>query len=150
MKIIEIKKDLFKEKIEKNDVLVHCISADFKMGAGIAKKFKKRFSIFENQKEKIINEYSKNKNGVFILKNNIFFIANLVTKEKYWQKPTYESLEFSLLNMKKILKNNNVKINRLLMPKIGCGLDKLNWSQVKSLLYKIFQDSNFNIYVFYL
>ena len=150
MKIIEIKKDLFKEKIEKNDVLVHCVSADFKMGAGIAKEFKKKFSIFENQKEKIINEYSKNKNGVLILKNNIFFIANLVTKDKYWQKPTYESLEFSLLNMKKILENNNVKINRLLMPKIGCGLDKLNWSQVKSLLYKIFQDSNFNIYVFFL
>lgn len=150
MKIIEIKKDLFKEKIEKNDFLVHCVSADFKMGAGIAKEFKKKFSIFENQKEKIINEYSKNKNGVLILKNNIFFIANLVTKDKYWQKPTYESLEFSLLNMKKILENNNVKINRLLMPKIGCGLDKLNWSQVKSLLYKIFQDSNFNIYVFFL
>ena len=150
MKIIEIKKDLFKEKIKKNDVLVHCVSADFKMGAGIAKEFKKNFSIFENQKEKIINEYSKNKNGVLILKNNIFFIANLVTKDKYWQKPTYESLEFSILNMKKILENNNVKINRLLMPKIGCGLDKLNWSQVKSLLYKIFQDSNFNIYVFFL
>lgn len=147
MKIIEKKQDLFKEKKQKNDVLVHCVSEDFEMGAGIAKEFKKRFPFFEIQKELIINQYSINKNGIFIVKIDNFFIVNLVTKEKYWQKPTYKTLEFSLLNLKKEFKAKKIPVNRLLMPKIGCGLDRLNWIKVKELLTKIFEDTNYEIIV---
>lgn len=44
-------------------------------------------------------------------------VFNLITKEKYWQKPSYKSLEESLLEMKeKLSKNKNIK--KLVMPKI--------------------------------
>ena len=113
----------------------------------LIREFKKRFPFFEIQKELIINQYSINKNGIFIVKIDNFFIANLVTKEKYWQKPTYKTLEFSLLNLKKEFKSKKIPVNRLLMPKIGCGLDRLNWIKVKELLIKIFNDSNYEIIV---
>ena len=41
MIIKEVKKDLF--TVSKDYALVHCISADFKLGAGIARKFDELF-----------------------------------------------------------------------------------------------------------
>ena len=34
------------------------------------------------------------------------------------------------------------------MPRIGCGLDLLDWGQVKSLLEQVFGDSCINIVIF--
>ena len=42
MTIKEIKKDLF--TMPNDYALAHCISADFALGAGIAKEFDKRFN----------------------------------------------------------------------------------------------------------
>lgn len=54
MKIIEIKKDLFKEPFNKeSDVYVHCISQDFAMGAGIAKTFSEKFPQLVSNKNKL-------------------------------------------------------------------------------------------------
>lgn len=41
MVLKEVNKDLF--TVSKDYALAHCISADFKLGAGIAKEFDKRF-----------------------------------------------------------------------------------------------------------
>ena len=32
------------------------------------------------------------------------------------------------------------KVKKISMPKIGCGLDKLNWEIVKKLIVKLFKD----------
>ena len=40
MKLIEVKQDLF--IVPKDYALAHCISADYALGAGIAKEFAKR------------------------------------------------------------------------------------------------------------
>ena len=45
MKYLEIRDDLF--KYDKEYYLVHCISRDFALGAGIAKEFNKRYSMRE-------------------------------------------------------------------------------------------------------
>jgi hypothetical protein len=36
------------------------------------------------------------------------------------------------------------------MPKIGCGLDKLDWSKVRSIIEDIFEDVDCEIVVMYL
>ena len=46
------------------------------------------------------------------------YIFNLVTKERYFQKPTYESLQSSLNNLRKLCEKLDVRV--LAMPKIGC------------------------------
>ena len=46
------------------------------------------------------------------------------------------------------LKKNNLK--RILMPKIGCGLDRLDWDLVKQIIEKIFEETDIEIKVFYI
>ena len=143
MKLIEVKGDLFtKENMQdKNIYLVHCISRDCEMGLGIAKAFNKKYPSMKNSlKSRISN------NTVCELYNNKVF--NLITKNKYWQKPTYISLENSLKAMANDCWLLNIKI--LAMPRIACGLDKLNWNRIKAMLEDIFKDLDITIYVYVL
>lgn len=64
--------------------LVHCISADFGMGKGIAVEFNKQFDM----KNKLISKYSRNdwnERGYCLIEGRVF---NLVSKEFYYNKPT--------------------------------------------------------------
>jgi len=47
--------------------------------------------------------------------------------------------------MKKICENES--INKLAMPEIGCGLDKLQWGRVKGILKEEFKDKPIEITV---
>lgn len=147
--ITEVKQDLF--TVSDNYYLVHCISSDFALGAGIAKKFAelgiKNFieffypQIWDSEGYCLFAEVYKWP-GVF----------NLVTKEHYWDKPTMENLVESLHDLKEQTLNmvkrgpityvNNYgnfsyTIN-LAMPRIGCGLDRLSWPEVKDALSNVF------------
>lgn len=143
MKLIEIRGDLFtKENMQdKNIYLAHCISRDCEMGLGIAKTFDKKFPNMKNAlKSKVTNM------TVCALEDDKVF--NLITKNKYWQKPTYISLENSLKDMATQCKLFNIKI--LAMPRIACGLDRLNWKKVIVMLEEIFKDIDITIYVYVL
>lgn len=41
-------------------------------------------------------------------------------------------------------------VGKLAMPKIGCGLDRLNWDDVSYLIQDIFKDIDIEIRVYYL
>ena len=116
MTLKEIKIDLFEyEPTMQNFYYLHCISRDFALGLGITKSFKNKFNLTKEVLTKgiIFNNLS--------LTSNVF---NLITKSKYWQKPTYDSLRDSLISVKKTifaLNGNNTKDIQLIMPKIGCG-----------------------------
>lgn len=137
----EIKGDLFGI----NDNLAHCISQDVEMGKGIALIFKQKFGQVISLKKQI--NTTKNGQCIYIMHDNKF-IFYLVTKKKYWNKPTYESLKSSLLELKEIIVKNN--ITTLSIPKIGCGLDRLNWILVKNIIMDIFNDYNIIINVYYI
>ena len=74
-------------------------------------------------------------------------VINLVTKERYWHKPTYSSLKASLINAKQIILRNNIK--HISMPVIGCGLDRLQWSKVSKMVKEIFADTDVEIVVYH-
>ena len=114
------------------------------MGLGIAKSFKNKFNLTKEVLTKgiIFNNLS--------LTSNVF---NLITRSKYWQKPTYDSLRDSLISVKKTifaLNGNNIKDIQLIMPKIGCGLDKLMWKNVKNIIKEVFGDTELDIVICYL
>lgn len=141
MVYLEVKENLFKNKDKY--YLAHCISKDFALGAGIAVQFNKEY----NMRRKLF-EARNNGNIQFpkaILIDNVF---NLITKDFYYQKPTMNSLRKSLLEMKEQCIINNVK--KLAMPKIGCGLDRLNWSLVSKEIKDIFKDLDIEIKICYL
>ena len=130
--------DLF--HLKNTHYLAHCISQDMGMNAGIAVKF----NVVYNMRNKLKNIYTKLELGC-ILVDNVF---NLVTKEKYWGKPNYASIEHSLIKMRDIVKRK--KIKKIAMPKIGCGLDKLKWNKVKQIIENVFYDVDIEIIVRYL
>ena len=139
MTFTEIKGNLFDRKLEHpSEYYVHCISRDYACGAGIAKEFNKRYNLslrllgLPRDKCMIVDD-----------------VINLVTKSKYWQKPTYDSLRESLEQLRYIC-HELYTVKTLVMPKIGCGLDKLSWKNVKKMLKEIFENTDINIEVYYL
>ncbi|KAJ6228037.1 hypothetical protein M0813_09175 [Anaeramoeba flamelloides] len=138
LKYEEIEGDLFTSE----DSLAHCVSADLGMGKGIAKIFKTKYGGIQDYKKQSIKI-----GGSGFIKRNGKFIIILVTKNRYFHKPSYESLEKSLCAMKKICIEK--KIKSLSMPKIGCGLDRLEWNRVSELIKKTFGDLNIAITIYF-
>jgi len=128
----EIKADLFEIIKNENYALGHCVGNDFIMGAGIAVEFRKRYG-----QQKLLIE---NSNGVGTCskiydKDENRYIFYLVTKPySRMSKPTYVSMENSLIDMFKQIKE--LEIKKIVMPKIGCGLDGLDWNKVAELIHK--------------
>lgn len=140
MTLIYRKGDLF--QMPREYYLAHCISADFVLGAGIAKQFDRVYHMKFKLNNRYGNTLIKERIGQAYLVDNVF---NLVTKEMYYKKPTYEMLGNCLLNMKdKIVQHD---IHKMAMPKIGCGLDKLEWFAVEQIIKNVFADSDIEIVV---
>lgn len=139
MTFTEIHGNLFDRQLEEGEYYVHCISRDYACGAGIAKEFNKRYDLTQRLRTQPWAELCMKVDNVF----------NLVTKRCYWQKPTMKSLEDSL-NQLKFHCTKAVVTKTLVMPRIGCGLDKLNWNEVQELIKDTFKDTNINIEVYYL
>lgn len=118
----------------------HCISADYALGAGIAVEFQRRFHLKEQLKRIGKGEYPQ-----LIIINQVL---NLVTKKKYWHKPTYETITKCIKDMRDFCKQVDVKY--LAIPKLGCGLDKLQWGKVKEIIKEEFKDLDIEIEVRYL
>ena len=145
MKYREIKGNLF--DMSKEYSLAHCISLDCALGAGIAKEFQNRYPNMVNKLRAHISQ-NRIKTIPIVLSYKIGpnrYIFNLVTKEKYWQKPTYDTLGPTLVQMKNYCIYNN--INKIAMPLIGCGLDRLKWNRVSQMIKDIFNDTDIEIVV---
>ncbi|QCQ67790.1 macro domain-containing protein [European chub iridovirus] len=124
-----------------DECLAHCISQDCRMGKGIAVLFKKLFGRVQELKEqrKIVGQCA-------VIKDGSRYIYYLVTKKQAYERPTYETLRSSLYDMKAHLIANDV--TQLSMPRIGCGLDCLQWSKVVLIIEEVFRDTNVNVTVY--
>ena len=142
--IKEIKGNMF-DYVTENDYIVHCISSDFALGAGIAKEIDKRYNVRNVLLNNSVKKIYKPGDGYVIITGKVL---NLITKEKYYHKPTYGSLLASLEKLLDILKTRN--ITKIHMPRIGCGLDKLRWDMVFPIICRIFMNSGIDVYIYYL
>lgn len=144
--------DLF--KVPNYYYFAQCISADLAMGAGIATQFNKRFDTknivlkmygypLSKQIRKTWDLHAIEKVRLIQAKK----VFCLVTKKMHYEKPTYEDLKCSLQLLREQTDEQYIKY--LAMPRIGCGLDKLEWSKVKSIITNVFADSDINILVCY-
>ena len=64
------------------------------------------------------------------------YLYHLVTKQKYFNKPTYSRLRASLRRMRTHAEINSIP--RINMPCIGTRLDQLDWDKVKLLIQETF------------
>ncbi len=135
----EIAQDLF-NLAPRTGALVHCVSADCAMGAGIALRFR---TLYPGNTAFCKAQNPPVGTAVRYVSPDGEVIYNLVTKAHYWEKPTYESLESALKDMEAhALRHKDLA---LAMPRIGCGLDRLEWGKVKSLLQQVFGDVDITI-----
>lgn len=138
----EVRGDLF--SVPQGYYLAHCISGDYALGAGIAKKFDEIYNMrFKLHKNYAIADGKKFDNvGRALLVDNVF---NLVTKQRCFHKPTYDDLYDALVDMRE--QCEEFDITKLAMPLIGCGLDRLEWDQVKDILEDVFGNTDIEILV---
>lgn len=177
----EFKRDIFEHLDTLKDspdrvILLHTISGDCRMGAGIAQKIEDKFhwrtAVIENEaytQEAVIKTmegpwtWDKKRDGwtnpygdklefnwpigSIVVAHEWFRegvedptcawldIWGLVTKERYWQKPTIQDMDEALKDLSRVLSWNEKPIT-LVMPTIGCGLDRLDWPEVSALIHK--------------
>lgn len=137
-------RDLF--SVSNDYYLAHCISADFGMGKGIVIEFNKRFDMKRKLQSKYpdyLNQFThKRISGDCILECRVL---NLITKERYYQKPTITTMRLALEKMKDICLENH--IYKIAMPMIGAGLDRLEWNGVSEQIKGVFGDTDIEILV---
>ncbi|KAG2393536.1 hypothetical protein C9374_007067 [Naegleria lovaniensis] len=133
--------DLFSD--ENTDSLCHCVSEDLAMSKGIALIFKNKYGRVDE-----LRKQNAKTGGLAVLHvpEDNRYIYYLVTKPKYFLKPTYDTLLSSLKCMKQHAIEHNV--TRISMPLIGCGLDRLLWPRVRNLLDETFGDLEMHLTVY--
>ena len=141
MIFIEEKNDLF--SYEGKAWLAHCISADFAMGKGIVSEFNKRYDLKNYMIKNFIRDNWNNRG--YCLPAKEYKVFNLVTKGKFFHKPTYATLKHAIIEMKKYAIAND--IDSIAMPTIGCGLDGLSFPIVRNIIKEYFQNTNIKIIV---
>ncbi|KAH8370622.1 hypothetical protein KR093_004348 [Drosophila rubida] len=138
--ITEAKGNLF--SAPENFALVHSVSADFAMCAGINLQFRCKFGHVDDLKKQ-----QKHTGNVAVLEQGGRFIYNLVTKERAHEKCTYTALYYALLAMREHMRENGV--SKLAIPRLGCGIDRLDWLRVRSLLELVFVSDSVDIIAFF-
>lgn len=122
--------------------LVHCISQDFKLGKGFAKQINEKFD-----SKNYLSKKDNKKQNVLIqpISENKYKIFHLVTKLKYYDKPTLEDIKNCLINLRNYLIQND--IFEIHMPKISSGLDQIPFPKVVDLINIIFKETHIKIII---
>ena len=74
------------------------------------------------------------------------YIYNLVTKERFCDKPNLSTLSITLEPKKSHARTNGV--STIAIPKFDCGLDQMNWQKVVELLRDIFAYADVQLVVY--
>ena len=135
MEYIEKHMDLFDIR-DPNIWFVQCISADFACGKGIAVEFERRFGT-KQELRKSYRPNTWNGNGYCLTTSHVL---NLVTKARYYIKPSEKTMRTALEALRDIVVAYGIK--SIAMPKIGCGLDQLEWAVGSCMIQQIFADVN--------
>lgn len=143
-------------KLSGNCVICHCISADAAMGAGVALALVRKYPDLKPTVQSVLKmTHSDTLVGHVAFYADSYshtLVANMVTKQNYWDKSTTMPSGHYLKNLKECLENvrsvmDGLNEKKLVMPKIGCGLDRCDWNDVLRLIDEVFGDSNIEITV---
>ncbi|KAF4529396.1 hypothetical protein B566_EDAN003488 [Ephemera danica] len=121
---------------------VQCVSQDLHCGAGIAAQFKAKYGGIDYMKAQ-----NKTVCDIAVLPiEDERYLFNLITKLKYFHKPTLNSIERCLWQLKHFCHEFGVR--KIAMPLIACGLDKQPWTQVQKILEKVMGHSIIDVLVY--
>ena len=115
-------------------VIAHGCNAQGVMGAGVAKALR-------NKWPEVYTEYCKMGLELgrvqYVCIDDLLFVANCITQEYYGNdNRVYASLKAIDSALSKVAKDAGEFDLPIFMPKIGCGLGGLAWSQVAEIVSK--------------
>ncbi len=129
LQIVHKKGDIFSSP--QLEPLAHCVSADCAYGAGIAVAFKDRYGV-----EKVRQQNKKPGQCAVTHEEDGRTIFHLITRRKCTDLPIYEDFTNSLKHMRDWCVEHKVK--SVSAPRLGCGLDKLDFQRVQKIFSKVF------------
>ncbi|XP_073725267.1 uncharacterized protein [Misgurnus anguillicaudatus] len=138
-KIVHKKGDIFSSPA--TEPLAHCVSADCAYGAGIAVQFKAKYGT-----QKVVRQNKHTGECAVTHEDDGRLIFHLITKQNCTDLPTYENFTHSLRCMREWCEKEN--ITSVSTPRLGCGLDKLDFHRVLGILTEVFRDLNITITVY--
>lgn len=124
-------------------VIAHAISADLKLGAGIARQIQNRFQV----REQIRNQRHLVGDAVYTT-HNPRGIYNLVTKWRFFNKPHYADIERALIALRDDMMAR--RLSHLAVPEIACGLDGCYLPIIIRMIEKIFRNTGIQISMYHL
>lgn len=145
MKIIEEQKELL--TVDRSLSIGFIMSRDFRMVKGMPAKMNNRYKAMQVT---IKNAYKKAKDpelrsiGFKPLKEDRY-IYNILAKDKYNERCTYENLFEALVQLKDDMIAMDVK--EIAIPKLAIGDDGLNWAKVKEVIELVFSDTDITLWV---
>jgi O-acetyl-ADP-ribose deacetylase (regulator of RNase III) len=132
-----------------SQVIVNPVNCVGVMGAGLALEFKKRYpDNFINYK-RICDNHSLYMGGFYPYwtgDKNPEYIINFPTKHHYSELSNIEKIEQGLILLNKWM--NDMKLSQISIPKIGCGLGGLKWTDVEPLITNAFAVSDIHVNIF--
>lgn len=119
--------------------MAHCVSADLEMKGGITPAFKKLCHGFEELKkqERRVGHVAVSK------RNESSFIYHLVTRQNWWDAATPASMRSCLEYLREHCLLNGV--DKLVVPRLGTGEDRLDWVFVKQIFEDVFKDTDLSV-----
>lgn len=135
---------------KRGELIAHCVSSDFEMGIGVAKVLA---DLEPEMREDLRRSFPKKRNRgdfkpmVVSYKEKIW---NLVTKYRYFDKPTVTEVKECLIELRETLHVmfGVANVKHVSMPMIASGADKIPWDITKALLEEIFEGDEFVITVY--
>ena len=147
MTIREENIDLF--TVPQGYYLAHCITADFSLGAGVARKsdevYNMREKLFDRRYDFSGSLARFNTDSCMCQVLTIDNVYNLVLKKNPSKKAKYKKMRCVLENLKTEMKANLV--TKVAMPKIGCGHEGLDWERVREIIEEVFGDTDIEILI---
>lgn len=160
MTLNEYQGDLFDFETQDNVVFAHCIASDFGMFGGIAKQFVDKYDMKAKLQE-LYPAGMPNTNPVNFLPAmptrpvllgkaiKVGNTYNLITKLRTSDIPlNYARLSDALWDLKNQIEKN--KETHLVIPKLGCGIDRMEWDIVSRIIEDKFKYTDVTITVAYL
>lgn len=137
--------DLF--DVPRGYYIAHCITGDLSFGAGIAKEINERYDM-ANAIRNILAQADcediapKDLKGVTVWVGDV---CNLITKAYPSKKVKRRNIQDCLDHMYAYCDQNYVK--KIAMPRICCGMDGMDWSEIKPMIEETFEDLDIEIMV---